>query len=396
MIKRKPNQKRAVSFLLTAALLWVLCSCAYADQHFEIECVFSEQLCGASVTADLYEQNNETVFVSSLFPDVAAVFSSQESIPVMLHDVLGTLEEEPINVISDIEHIINTWLEKQESETFSGEYTGDIFQSSEYVEICTFSLSAFSEYLENTVKEKRDISEEKLYYGSTLFAGFISREIRKTSNGTDCIIQSKCFDNGKYYTFMLLTQNEPILTISADCSQEMKRHYVIGCKSENKYYYRDIQCEFTENGFNIENNLIIGKSTYYNLSKKRPLFSETVSVENDKNNHISWNSVLKSSKLSDILKTSGTIEKDAEGYKTISADISLQDHPELNMTIHVFMEPTGRRVSFGDKSIKKYIDPNEAEEIDTAVYSGALQLAAVLIPSLPADFQNLLIGLLMK
>ena len=77
-METKRNSIRNKVFCVLLAAVCTVCTAGIAERHTEIRYQLSEVFGSQTVTIDIYEQE-ETIAVSSLFPDKAAVFSRDMS-----------------------------------------------------------------------------------------------------------------------------------------------------------------------------------------------------------------------------------------------------------------------------------------------------------------------------
>lgn len=377
------------------AVLFVHCTAA-ADQHTEIQCRISDSLGSKEVLFDIYEQTAEITTVSTIFRNIAAVFSRNSSgKPFSMDDVFGLFPEQNIQeACRKAEHALDSWLEQQKHTVLKGSFSGELFQSAETMELYEFTFSEFSEYINNIIISN-STNDLCIYHLTAMIIHHCRSFIEE--NDPDPVLQIRKYDDGCYYTVLLQKGENILLTVSIDRTVDKQRHLVVGYKSEGRNYYRDLYVTFNENEMQMKWCLFGGNDSYCNLIKKaRPVFEETVSIRRVNEKRISWNAVLESDKLTDSLCAEGEINSEIPGYYTIDTCISLQNQTGLNINITANVEPMGRQVSFTDKAVKHFSNETEREEIETAVCSEVKQLAAEIIPLIPSDFQNLLINLLMK
>ena len=392
----KMNLIRKTVSCIILAVICITCASGFADQHMEIQCRFSDTLGSKELLLDLYEQGTEITAVSTLFQDTAAVFSKDGSgLQISMDDMFRLFPERDIaEPYRKAEQEINSWLELQKYEVSKGRFSGELLQSAEIMESCSFGISDFSEYL-NSTKEKEKTDNPFIYQLMKMLLQYYCSD--KNENEPEPAIQVRKYEDGLYYTFILTEGEYTVLTFSVDRTTDKQRHIIAGYKSEGRYYYRDYLITFRENQIQIKYDLYGGTDSYRNMIKKsRPVFVETITVNRENEHKICWNATVESARLTDSLYAEGRLEAVMPGCYESESNLRLQNHPDLNIAITANIEPLGRPVHFTDKAEKHFSEKSEREEIETAAFSGIVQLAAEMIPMMPTDFQNLIIYFLLK
>ena len=388
--KRKSIRNKVFCVLLAAVC--TVCTAGIAERHTEIRYQLSEVFGSQTVTIDIYEQE-ETIAVSSLFPDKAAVFSRDMSaFTNRITDSIIALNEKNISGLYEkTEQMILSWIDMQPYEKHTGHYFGELFQSADSMKSYEFTLSSFTEYL-NTITDGKNAELYKLF--SMLLQQIIS--YFNAENSSEILIRASNYNNGCYYSFVFLRESSIIFTISADFSSTQQRHIVAGYKIAGKQYYRDMDLDFSQNGqFVLTYRFFSGSGSYRNTVKdKKPLFTEKTAVFRNNENNICINTVMESGILSDSLCCDTVFCPGTNGECTIFQKIYIQNEPEKNIYISAAAEPTLRQVTFTDKTKKYLSDKDEKEEIREAVYTAVIQLAAEMMPIIPEEYRTILFKLL--
>ncbi len=105
---------------------------------------------------------------------------------------------------------------------------------------------------------------------------------------------------------------------------------------------------------------------------------------------------MESGVLSDNLCCDTVFCPGTNGEYTIFQKIYIENEPEKNIYISAAAEPTLRQVTFSDKTKKYLSEKDEKEEIQEAVYTAVIQLAADVIPIIPEEYRTILFKLLIE
>ncbi len=393
-METKRNSIRKKVFCILLAAVCTVCTAGIAERHTEIRCQLSEVFGSQTVTIDIYEQE-ETIAVSSLFPDKAAVFSRDISaFTNRITDYLNTLNEMNISVLYEkTEQMILSWIDTQPHEKHTGHFYGELFQNADIMKSYEFTLSSFTEYL-NTITDGENTELYKLF---SLLLQQINSYFN-ADNSSEILIRASKYNNGSYYSFIFFRESSILLTISADCSSKQQRHIVAGYKIAGKQYYRDLDLDFSQNGQSVLTyRFFSGSGSYRNAVKeKRPLFTEKTAVFSNNENNICINTVMESGILSDNLCCDTVFCPGTNGEYTIFQKIYIENEPEKNIYISAAAEPTLRQVTFSEKTKKYLSEKDEKEEIQEAVYTAVIQLAADVMPIIPEEYRTILFKLLIE
>lgn len=394
MIGEMTKIRRIICGFLAAAAC-MICTSGTADSHLEIQCLYTDSVSNRALSFDVYEQQQERIIVSTLLPDIAAIEDmNNSSIPITLQEIAQIIHDtDPSIYFRDIKKIISGWINQQDTAVHSGIFSGELFESANELRTCTFTLSGFNEYL-NTYSEQNGINKNEVTLFKTMFH-IISEKIIQDAGANDLQIVAKLYDNGQYSTFVFMHESMAVLTVSVENVTENETRIVAGYRKEGIYYYRDTDIISEKNSLNITNALYNRSTTFRNSTRnKLPLIREAITyVKEDEK--IRFSSRTESIKTSNPLYIHGEIIY-GNGNCEVYADAELQESTEIKLSITARLENIIRQVSFDDKRMKNLKNNTDYSEISFTVYSGVIQLVSEIIPSLPEEYQKLLINLLLK
>ena len=133
--------KRLICTLIV--IVCFTCSAAYAGGHIGIEGTFSGQNSGEIITADLYQQEGDTVLVSSLFPDLAVILNHGCTADDMLYELLRFKPGQIVPAMDMTDRILAEWLQRLNMKSYSGSYSGEAFEYASSMSMASFQLSDF-------------------------------------------------------------------------------------------------------------------------------------------------------------------------------------------------------------------------------------------------------------
>ena len=386
--------KKAICIILLIIFSIILLT-AEAEKHLEITCEFSESIGNKTLSIDLFEQKEETVIVSSLFPEFAAIISQQENdLPLNLwKPFLLFLPERNNEEYKITETLFKNWLDENQNLYTNGIFSGELFDDASKMRSCDFTLGSLADFIRSVPgRENEPVNETGLVFYLLKQAG---KEVQNISEDYEISIKTKTYDEGHYFTIIFSCKNQTLMTISVDASEEQKRHMVICYRFNGWYYYRDIKYSYDNHLLNITCELYKSDNTYRNTVKMyHPLYRDYFKIQQRDENNINIEALMESNKLNDALYISAEIVRDRNQDNAFHATVSLKNQPEKKITINSYIETYVRKTSFNDKKARHISEENERAEIQLSVYSEAAKLIADIFPMLPSDYQNLIINLL--
>ena len=144
--------KRLICTLIV--IVCFTCSAAYAGGHIGIEGTFSGQNSGEIITADLYQQEGDTVLVSSLFPDLAVILNHGCTADDMLYELLRFKPGQIVPAMDMTDRILAEWLQRLNMKSYSGSYSGEAFEYASSMSMASFQLSDFARFLDDVFSKE--------------------------------------------------------------------------------------------------------------------------------------------------------------------------------------------------------------------------------------------------
>ena len=381
--------KKFLTILLV--LFCFTASAAASDTHTEIRCLIPGSSEFSTADIDFYQQNQNTVMVSSLFPDLA-VYLDRE-IPDI--DVLFCLNPDVGNhAVSVLGQIKDNWLKKQKTESTEGIFIGDLFDSAFTETTASFRLKDFSSYLKSALS---DLPEEDALTGPAViqFLESTLSELQNAAGNEEIMITVKQYEQGQYETILFSYQNDVLLTVSADHSGGNREKYLISYRNEEEYCFRETEYTTAQGQLNISSAFWISNdSAFRNNSTNRPIYSESVMLITEDENNCWFQYILKSATISDSLTIIGKITDEKDGASQIRAELSVQGSEQEILQFYACRNSLNRNVRFTDKKEMHLSDPQARTETDAALFDGLTSLAVEVIPLLPQIYQEILISLI--
>lgn len=380
--------KRVLS--LAIVLLCLFVSAAHADAQIEaLMVIHSENSDEVAATFDLYEQNENTVAVSSLFPDFA-VFLDRK-IPAV--DAFFYLTPDNCRqTMMFVEQTRDSWIKQQQLQTKTGFFSGELFDDASAEISTTFSADAFSVYL-NTFSDMNSDQNPIMFSAAVQFLVSRLEDLRQMVGEEDIQITDKTYDQGKYETILFRNQNSTVLTVSVDHSVENRKKLLISYRNDGKTYFREIEFSFNGKEMNVSSALrSSNQSVFRNNTGNNPLYSESFSLINDNDQNTSFRYIFQSEKLSEPLSILGTICNNQDQTAEIKAELAIPDNQKI-LQIDVCRNSLNRKALFTDKEEMHIKDQKESAEVNMAVLTSMTSLVAEIIPALPLNYQQFLIAL---
>ena len=381
--------KKFLTILLV--LICFTASAAASDTHTEIQCLIPGSSDFSTVDIDFYQQNQNTVIVSSLFPDLA-VYLDRE-IPDI--DVLFCLNPDLGNhAVSVLGQIKDKWLKQQKNESTEGVFIGDLFDSAFTETTASFRLKDFSSYLKSVLS---DLPEDDALIGSAVIQfleSFLS-ELQNAAGNEEIMLTVKEYEQGQYETILFSHQDDVFLTVSADHSVENREKLLISYRTEGEYCFRETEYTTAQGQLNISSSFWTGNdSAFRNKSTDRPIYSESAAMISEDEDNCWFQYILKSDNIPDSLTLIGKITDEKDGKPQIRAELSFQGSEQKILQFYACRNSLNRNVRFTDKKEMHLSDPQDRTETDAALFDGMTSLAVEVIPMLPQIYQEILISLI--
>ena len=198
-----------------------------SESRIEMQFVIHGKESESALTAEMLLRDSEIMLTSGLFPSYAlSAFTDKniEEASVTPGDLFDFIAERKA------ETLMQSFFQALEADTSEGVYSGDLFDSAGIRTggSCTPGelLAAISPADENTeIKEKQITGSFPNQIGA-LFPGLAEIMLRYTM-----------YDNGRYFTFNVLENENTLFTFSCDFSDSSKIKTLTGYSENGKNYY---------------------------------------------------------------------------------------------------------------------------------------------------------------
>ena len=370
---------------------------AAGEAHINIQAVYSDSSGGRVASADFYQQNNQIIAVSTLFPELAVSLNEQNDILFrIIPDALSLMHPEQFDaMIMQIDTVLSEWMNENPGTVSEGVFAGETFQHAENV--CRYE-SPMNELLEYICSNIKNINKpDMLSYEAGDICILCCEMLQKVSAGSNPAVCISKYDEGKYYTVSINENEKTIYTLSVDKSEDKTIDAVFGIKAGGRYYYRSIKCQYDQNRISVQSSLYSGtESSYRAVSKHTALFKESVSMTEAEDQTVTIQGKLESWKLPIPVILNGNCQVKEDEYAQLDFYVLPENTYEQQFHINACLEKQIRPVSFPDKKITDIRNEKDSEQFSKACFSGFSELVAEIVPRLPIDYQRILIDLLIK
>lgn len=369
-------------FCILAVILLLHAACACAEEHLSIRLVFPGCQ-DRNVTADLYEQDGELITVSTLFPEYAAAADARRLLP--LSDAGRLLSMDPDSVIQlweTADSLLMAWIEPYLSLPEKGIYAGSLFDHASAVRECTCSFSDFPSFV---LRNREDI------YGDIL-----SKVTEKAGmfSGGRISLHIRSFDNGRYLNMHVIENGNVIMVISADRSQGHSSHILVSFREQEKYYFREYILWHEPGTVTVQTSLRSGYgSSFSSVAGDTPLYAGTFCISEGTEQSVDYSWILESETLRQPLVITGSTKQD-NGAVRSEAAVYIGEPETEQARISFCIEPVREKLSPEGKQVIKTEYPEKSDALSLSAASNMVLLAAELLPSLPVEYQELVLKLI--
>ena len=383
---------RMLCFL--TALVCCICSCAAADGHIMVECSISGYTKNHVETFDLFDQDGNAVTVSTLLSDFAVTEYTAEKYTeytdylvsfMLFPDMCREMDR-------NAAEIIKSWICRQDRQNTSGLFSGSLFEQASLLSSCEFPISVFSSYL-NEIIVSTDQHDPKHIVARIMC--LLSEEIRSATGESDPQIRIDVFDEGRYCTLAAINKGDVVFSVSADLSAVQKKEFLMVYKENGRYCFADYQISFEEQHTTISSSFKASDTSYYSDDDSF-IIRSVLSAASESDTSSSFLLSVEFQGMKEPVTVTGNAFRTPDGHHELNASVMFLQSGLNAMDISAYTETLNRPVSFSDKKNLNINIPNEYDEIRLAICSGVMLLAAEIIPSLPAEYQNLLVYILLQ
>lgn len=383
--------KRLICTLIV--IVCFTCSAAYAGGHIGIEGTFSGQNSGEIITADLYQQEGDTVLVSSLFPDLAVILNHGCTADDMLYELLRFKPGQIVPAMDMTDRILAEWLQRLNMKSYSGSYSGEAFEYASSMSMASFQLSDFLRFLDSVIKKEyhpdaeTDMKESALYYG---LLSDVYKKLHSIPENDQVLVSVRCYDESKYLSFTIQKKNETICTVSVDNTLDHTRRIITGHKENGKYYYTDVTCSAGQDFFAVEKIFYGGtQSSFMNLSDNKPLVRTSLYAAENSDHTCRYEYKTESDALGDPFVVSGIQQENR-----ISLTFLTGENGREIARVEAYYDYMKNPVSFSDKkTLDAELTENDAV-INMNYMAAGLMLVDKVFPVLPLSYQKIILSLM--
>lgn len=385
---------------ILAAALCLSAHASAGERHIRVEGVFTGALENRTVTADLSEQDGVTTFVSSLIPNTVIELENSKTGSTLPADLEGMFALRPEAVYASLntaEDLLFAWTGTQQNETVSGAFAGELFDRASSETSCRFSLSAFAGYLQDRLEASEGTGGEgmNLFMSRLLYEAAESWKARDTETDPEILFSS--YDEGSWYTVRMTVGNDILMTLSADRTSADCRRLLITYKENGLYCFRDTEFRMEGKQFYATSSFRTGKEpSFRSAAEQKPLFTESFTLAGDTASSCTFEFVFDAEKLKNPVIMIGKITSPETGRAGIDADAYIRGHEAdtLRVTVNTDAQDSGEDLS--GRQVVRMDRKKENAGIRLSAVSGLTLLAAEILPTLPEEYQKMIVNYFLK
>ena len=367
--------------LIIALLLPV--ACASADSYLEASFSFSGSSGNRIETIDLYEQENQIAAVSTLIPEYAVIIDQMTGFSLSLFHSICSLN--PVIIRDNVQKAdskIRDMIGEYMSDPVPGAYSGELFENAASVRTARFQLYDFLTSAINTL----DSTDEPFTDVCKAVLSSLMGSLQQTSD-SELFLEIKIYDNWQYVSAMLFDHEQAVMIISSDLSMVNTKRILVSYRENERNYFRDMLIKDDYDAITVTSSLRSGTDcTYQRIMNETPLTTALLTLTNEQ-----FNLKMYGNGLSEPLTATGktTVQENGEAQMTANLVINNHDAQEFNISIN--LSQMARPVYFSDKETIYLSDQTENAGLIITAASKETELAAEIIPTLPDEYQKLLI-----
>ena len=385
---------------ILAAALCLTAHASAGERHIRVEGVFTGALENRTVTADLSEQDGVTTFVSSLIPNTVIELENSKTGSTLPADLEGLFALRPEAVYASLntaEDLLFAWTGTQQNETVSGAFAGEMFDRASSETSCRFSLSAFAGYLQERLEASEGTGGEGMnpFMSRLLYEAAESWKARDTETDPEILFSS--YDEGSWYTVRMTVGNDILMTLSADRTSADCRRLLITYKENGLYCFRDTEFRMEGKQFYATSSFRTGKEpSFRSAAEQKPLFTESFTLAGDTASSCTFECVFDAEKLKNPVIMIGKITSPETGRAGIDADAYIRGHEAdtLRVTVNTDAQDSGEDLS--GRQVVRMDRKKENAGIRLSAVSGLTLLAAEILPTLPEEYQKMIVNYFLK
>ena len=385
---------------ILAAALCLTAHASAQERHIQFGGVFTGALENRTVTADLFEKDGVTAFVSSLIPNTVIELEDPKTGSTLAADLEGVFSLRPEAVYTSLEtaeNILFAWTGKQQNETVSGAFAGELFDRASSETSCRFSLSAFAGYLQESLGTAGGTEGDGMnpFMNRLLYEAAESMKAQGTE--TDPVILFSSYDEGSWYTVRVTVGNDVLMTLSADRTYDGCRRVLAAYKENGLYCFRDTEYRLEGKQFSVTSAFRTGKEpSFRRAAEQKPLFTESFTLAGDTASSCTFECVFAAEKLKDPVIMIGKITSPETGRAGIDADAYIRGHEADTLRVTVNTDAQGSGEDFSGHQVIKTDRNKENAGIRLSAVSGLTLLAAEILPTLPEEYQKMIVNYFLK
>ena len=233
---------------------------------------------------------------------------------------------------------------------------------------------------------------------------FMSRLLYETAESwkardteTDPVILFSSYDEGCWDTVRMTVGNDILMTLSADRTSADCRRLLITYKENGLYCFRDTEFRMEGKQFYATSSFRTGKEpSFRSAAEQKPLFTESFTLAGDNASSCTFECVFDAEKLKNPVIMIGKISSQETGRAGIDADAYIRGHEAdtLRVTVNTDAQDSGEDLS--GRQVVRMDRNKENAGIRLSAVSGLTLLAAEILPTLPEEYQKMIVNYFLK
>ena len=377
--------KKMIVLFISASLL--LFSSAHVDSSIDLRIDINNGQNITTVTGELLKINDEPCIITSLFPD--HIIETDQIATILIDSQTPFQFLNPVsfqNAIQRLDNEILQWIDNLPAEKNTGVFYGDLFEKAYQKSTSKFSLDHFKQYLHNKSdlnypQTSHDVNEQKSY---VFLLSLLLKQIDLPTDTDYYQVNSARYDNGKYLVFNILRDDDVIMTISVDRSEEYKMKTVIAYNEDN--HRRVIKNEITYTDTkteSLEKHFVISEKKDSDLYKSDPIYTTTLGIYHDNNDKNVLNLQFLGAKQKNAFTISCDISDDSITGKALFAE-----HGLINADIELKMGDGSLFQPFSEQLIIRRSDTDRQSKMMRLIMHGLAPLVNDNLLFLPVEYRD--------
>ena len=386
--------KKKLFCLLAVLILNLQCS-ACAEKHILLTGTLNSAP-DVSLTAELYENQDELLVFSSLFPAAYISMAKQEK-NLSGSDLLCLRPDRAAAAMRAFWSELLSWSTAQNVKKKSGFFTGDLFDFASTMEETEFGAGEIMLFLRELCEKATDHPGDSILSDPIMavilkrFASSVLPDLYGA--GIRCKVRS--FDSGKYAVMQFFNAEGILFTLSADYSGKEENRFLISHTENGRYFFRIISLSNQAKETKVSVELYSStEESFRSAQTGYPILTEQLNWSRREEDTCVFEYSLHSPSLEAPLMLAGSAAFDQNGCIVASkADLYIQGGEEkFRITLSADNENAAPRMD-EERTRIDWQRADQRGELTLTLLANLTQFATRILPLLPETYQKMIITL---